>query len=172
MRHLDEKRTAAIRALRLVAFDFDGVFTDNAVWVDQDGRETVRCSRADGIGLDALRRLGIELAVVSTEPNPVVSRRCEKLKLRCIQDCADKVAALRELAGKDGIELERVAFVGNDVNDLPALELVGLPVIVADAHASLQGAGYLQTTLAGGHGAVREFCDLVVRIRVEAATHA
>ena len=168
----DETRIERIRELRFVAFDFDGVFTDNAVWVSETGQELVRCSRLDGIGLEALRRLGIGLAVVSTEENPVVGARCAKLKIRCVQACSDKAAAVRELVTGFGAGLEQAAFVGNDVNDLAALERVGLPVIVAGAHPALAGRGYLRTTRPGGHGAVRELCDLVARVREEAASHA
>jgi YrbI family 3-deoxy-D-manno-octulosonate 8-phosphate phosphatase len=162
---VEPRHEERIRALRFAAFDFDGVFTDNGVWVSGSGEEIVRCSRLDGIGLDALRRIGIGLAVVSSEVHPVVGARCEKLRLRCVQACRDKVAAVRMLASDLGSDLGRTAFVGNDINDLEVLEAVGLPVIVADAHPSLAGRGFLQTARGGGHGAVREFCDLVAVLR-------
>lgn len=168
----DETQARRIRELRLAAFDFDGVFTDNRVWISQSGEESVCCSRLDGIGLEALRRLGIALAVVSTETNPVVEARCRKLGIDCVRACTDKPAALRDLAARCGARLTEAAFVGNDVNDLPALEAVGLPVIVADAHPAVRRPGWLQTTLPGGRGAVREFCDLVAAIREGASTHA
>jgi YrbI family 3-deoxy-D-manno-octulosonate 8-phosphate phosphatase len=168
----DETQAARIRDLRVVAFDFDGVLTDNAVWIAESGEESVRCSRLDGIGLAALRGLGLALAVVSTETSPVVGARCRKLGLDCVQACTDKAAALRELLRRAGAAPEQAAFVGNDVNDLPALELVGVPVVVADAHPALDRPGFLRTTRAGGHGAVREFCDLVVAIRERVGRHA
>ena len=166
-----EAQIEQIRALRFVAFDFDGVFTDNAVWVSETGQELVRCSRRDGFGLASLRRLGIGLAVVSTEVNPVVGQRCRKLQVDCIQACTDKAAAVRRIVTELGLDLEQAAFVGDDINDLPALELVGLPVIVADAHPTLKRPGYLQTTRPGGHGAVRELCDLIGEIREETSAH-
>lgn len=168
---LEATQADRIRELRFVAFDFDGVFTDNTVWVSETGQEQVRCSRLDGIGISALRSLGIGMAVVSTEVNPVVGARCAKLKLHCVQSCEDKAQALRELVADAGADLLQAAFVGNDVNDLPALEIVGLPVIVADAHPALTGRGYLETTRLGGRGAVREFCDLIARLRQGAPTH-
>ena len=107
-----------IRTIRLVAFDFDGVFTDNAVYVFQDGSEAVRCSRGDGIGLRKLEKLGIDAIVVSTETNPIVSVRCNKLAIDCVQGCEDKRARLEEIAAERRLHLAQVAFVGNDVNDV------------------------------------------------------
>jgi YrbI family 3-deoxy-D-manno-octulosonate 8-phosphate phosphatase len=152
-----------IRCIRLVAFDFDGVFTDNMVYVFEDGREAVRCFRSDGIGLHKLKKLGIETVIISTEANPVVSARAHKLKIRCIQDCQDKRAALEDIAHDQGIGLGEVAFVGNDVNDLPCLECVALPIVVQDAHQDVVSTARYQTKNPGGHGAVREVCDLFER---------
>jgi YrbI family 3-deoxy-D-manno-octulosonate 8-phosphate phosphatase len=152
-----------IRRIRLVAFDFDGVFTDNMVYVFEDGREAVRCFRSDGIGLHKLKKLGIETLIISTEANPVVSARARKLKIRCIQDCQDKRAVLEDLSHDQGIGLGEVAFVGNDVNDLPCLECVGLPIVVQDAHQDVVSTARYQTKNPGGHGAVREVCDLFER---------
>jgi len=152
-----------IRRIRLVAFDFDGVFTNNMVYVFEDGREAVRCFRSDGIGLHKLKKLGIETVIISTEANPVVSARAHKLKIRCIQDCQDKRAALENIAHDQGIGLGEVAFVGNDVNDLPCLECVALPIVVQDAHQDVVSTARYQTKNPGGHGAVREVCDLFER---------
>lgn len=150
-----------ISHLKIVAFDFDGVFTDNSVYLFEDGREAVRCSRSAGPGLRKLESLGLVPLVISTETNPVVSRRCEKLAIRCIQACADKAAAVESLAAEFNIQLDQIAFVGNDVNDLPALTRVGLPIVVADAHPDVVHTAIFQTTKPGGHGAVREVCDLI-----------
>jgi YrbI family 3-deoxy-D-manno-octulosonate 8-phosphate phosphatase len=149
-----------IRTIRLIAFDFDGVFTDNHVYVFEDGREAVRCTRSDGMGLNKLKPLGIATVVISTEPNSVVTVRSRKLNIDCIQNCPDKRAAIDEVAQKMGISLEQVAFVGNDINDLPCLTAVGLPIVVNDAHPDVVSSAYYQTKLAGGYGAVREVCDL------------
>jgi YrbI family 3-deoxy-D-manno-octulosonate 8-phosphate phosphatase len=154
-----------IRRIRLVAFDFDGVFTNNMVYVFEDGREAVRCFRSDGIGLHKLKKLGLETVIISTEANPVVSARAHKLKIRCIQDCQDKRAALEDIAHDLGIGLAEVAFVGNDVNDLPCLECVALPIVVQDAHQDVVSTARYQTKNPGGHGAVREVCDLFEKYR-------
>ena len=146
--------------IRLVAFDFDGVFTDNKVYVFEDGSEAVRCTRSDGIGLQKLKRAGIETVIISTETNPVVSARASKLKIRCVQNCQDKRAALQEIAHEKNITLDQVAFVGNDINDLACLACVALPIVVQDAHRDVLATARYQTKLPGGHGAVREICDL------------
>jgi len=151
--------------IRLVAFDFDGVFTDNMVYVLENGTEAVRCFRSDGLGLQKLEQLGIETAIISTEANPVVSARARKLKIRCVQDCRDKRAALESIAKESGISLAEVAFVGNDINDLPCLECVALPIVVQDAHSDVVSTARYQTKKPGGHGAVREGCDLFEKYR-------
>ena len=146
--------------IRLVAFDFDGVFTDNMVYVFEDGSEAVRCFRSDGIGLQKLTRMGIETVIISTESNPVVSARARKLNIQCVQDCEDKRAILEDIAQQKGISLDEVAFVGNDINDLQCLTCVALPIVVQDAHPDVIPAALYQTKRPGGHGAVREVCDL------------
>jgi len=162
---LTEADRALLRALRCAAFDFDGVFTDNAVYVSETGQETVRCTRADGIGLERLRSLGIHLVVVSTEVNPVVSARCRKLKMPCLQGCEDKVAALASFLKELHIPMIETSFLGNDVNDSDLLRKVGFPAVVADASPEVIALARFQTRSPGGHGAVREYCDLVWRVR-------
>jgi YrbI family 3-deoxy-D-manno-octulosonate 8-phosphate phosphatase len=148
----------------LVAFDFDGVFTDNMVYVLQDGSEAVRCNRSDGIGLQKLKKLGIETVIISTESNPVVSARAQKLKIRCFQNCEDKRKTLDSVIQQFGISLDEVAFVGNDVNDEACLNHVGLPIVVNDAHQDVVSIARYQTKNPGGHGAVREICDLFEQV--------
>lgn len=150
---------------KLVAFDFDGVFTDNSVLVFEDGSEAVRCSRSDGIGLRKLDRLGVATIIISTEVNPVVARRADKLNIRCVHGVEDKVAVLQETADQHGCEMSEVAFVGNDINDLGCLRVVGLPIAVQDAYPEVADVAVYTTTAPGGHGAVREVCDLFERIR-------
>ena len=152
-----------IRKIRLIAFDFDGVFTDNLVYVFEDGREAVRCSRGDGMGLQKLKRLGIETIIISTEQNPVVSARAQKLKIRCVQGCDDKRAELEKITQDLGISLSEVAFVGNDINDAVCLTCVGMPIVVQDAHPDVLPLASYRTQKPGGNGAVREICDLFER---------
>jgi YrbI family 3-deoxy-D-manno-octulosonate 8-phosphate phosphatase len=148
----------------MVAFDFDGVFTDNGVYVFQDGTEAIRCSRADGIGLARLRQLKVHSVVISTETNPVVSVRCAKLGIQCVQGCSDKRMTLERIAADAGISLRQVAYVGNDINDISCLTIAGLPIIVRDAHPELEPYARYKTKARGGYGAVREVCDLFVHI--------
>ena len=160
LQHIEE----VIRRIRLVAFDFDGVFTNNMVYVLEDGSEAVRCFRSDGIGLQKLKKWDIESVIISTEANPVVSARARKLKIRCIQDCQNKRAVLEDIAREKNITLAEVAFVGNDINDLPCLECVALPIVVQDAYPEVVSTALYQTKRPGGHGAVREICDLFERV--------
>ncbi len=149
-----------IKQIRLIAFDFDGVFTDNMVYVFEDGAEAVRCCRSDGIGLKKLHKVEVETIVISTETNPVVSARSRKLGIHCIQGCNNKLERLESVCRKKGLLLSQVSFMGNDVNDLTCLKVVGFPVIVQDAHPDVISSARYRTMARGGHGAVRELCDL------------
>jgi len=146
----------------LLIFDFDGVFTDNTAWVDQHGVESVRVSRADGTGIDLLRKAGIEMMVLSTEPNPVVARRCEKLGLPYLHGIGQKGEALAKILAERRIDPGRAVYVGNDVNDLPCFPLAGCAVAVADAHPRVLAQADLVLSRRGGDGAVRELCDLIL----------
>ncbi len=152
-------------SLKLVVFDFDGVFTDNAVYVNQEGVESVRCHRSDGLGLSRIRKCGIETIIISTETNPVVLARAEKLKMEALHGIEEKGSALSAEVEKRGLSWDQVAFVGNDINDIPCLERVGLPVVVADAYDEVRPLAKLILKRKGGEGAVREFCDLIWNAR-------
>lgn len=152
-------------SVNLVVFDFDGVFTDNTVYVSQEGTETVRCWRGDGLGLARLKLAGVETAIISTETNPVVTARSRKLSMRCLQGCDDKLTALRTLANELRVTLDQVAFVGNDINDLACLNAVGLSIVVQDAHQDVIASADYRTATRGGRGAVREVCDLIAAAR-------
>ena len=133
MQRADLPSRETLASIRFAVFDFDGVFTDNHVWVDGEGRETVRCSRADGLGLRRLRDVGVDTLVLSLETAPVVTARAQKLGIECVQGIEDKLSLLREQASVRGVGLDETAFVGNDINDVECLEAVGLPVVPADA---------------------------------------
>ncbi|HEX2304624.1 MAG TPA: haloacid dehalogenase [Gaiella sp.] len=152
-----------LRAVGLVVFDFDGVFTDNRVWVSESGEESVACWRGDGIGLRRLDEAGVAYLIVSTEPNPVVSRRAEKLRARTFHGVDDKLQVVREEAARAGLELEAVVYVGNDVNDVACLGAVGLPVVPADASPEVVPLARWVLERRGGRGCVRELCDAVWR---------
>ncbi len=147
--------------VKLVAFDFDGVLTDNRVYVDQDGREIVACWRSDGIGLSRLKEVGVETIVISSEINQVVEKRCSKLKINCIRGESDKLSTLKRILKEKKLSLKDACFVGNDLPDLECLEQVGYPIAVKNsAEEVLKVAKYI-TKREGGMGAVREVCDMI-----------
>jgi 3-deoxy-D-manno-octulosonate 8-phosphate phosphatase (KDO 8-P phosphatase) len=154
-----------LSTVKLIAFDFDGVFTDNTVYVTQGGVESVRCWRSDGLRLSRLQSIGVHVFIISTEENPVVTVRANKLKIPCKQGVEDKAAAILQTCTELGIEPEHTMFVGNDINDIPAFKSVGLPVAVADAYPEVDPYVLFQTEKSGGLGAVREICDLVFNAR-------
>ena len=150
--------------LQLLVMDFDGVLTDNRVWVDEKGHERIAASRADSMGLDLLRKqTQIEPMVLSTETNPVVTARCKKLNLPVIQGVTEKATVLKETLSQKRIKPENVLYIGNDVNDLPCFPLVGCAVVPADAELQVLRASDLILQHNGGHGAVRELCDLLLQ---------
>lgn len=164
---LDEGDTEVLREIKLVLFDFDGVFTRNSVIVDQSGTESVECSRLDGLGLSRLKAHGIMIRVVSTEANPVVTARCKKLGIDVSQCVDDKEKEVLKLTRSAGLNLKQVMFVGNDINDLPAFRAAGVAVAVNDAYPDiLDSVGFI-TTRKGGEGCVREICDILSKISKE-----
>lgn len=143
-----------------LVLDFDGVLTDNAVYVDQNGAETVRCDRGDGMGLERLRsQTSLKVMILSKERNAVVQQRATKLKVECFNAIDDKVEALRAWAGKHALDLAQVIYVGNDLNDLGAMGIVGCAVCPSDAHPAAQRAAQIILTRPGGRGAVRELAE-------------
>jgi 3-deoxy-D-manno-octulosonate 8-phosphate phosphatase (KDO 8-P phosphatase) len=150
-----------LRRVRLVVFDFDGVFTDNRVWVNERGEEMLAFSRSDGLGLRRLDEVGVAYLIVSTEPNPIVGARAEKLGASCFQGVEDKLAVLRSESERRRVPLDDVAYVGNDVNDTECLRAVGLPIVPADAWPEVRPLARWVLERAGGAGCVREVCDAV-----------
>jgi YrbI family 3-deoxy-D-manno-octulosonate 8-phosphate phosphatase len=147
----------------LIVFDFDGVMTDNRVWVNEDGREMVAANRSDSLGLELLReQQPVRLFVMSKETNPVVAARCRKLKIPMLQAVDDKSSAIRNLMSEQKINPADVIYMGNDTNDLPCFPLVGCAVVPADAHRQVLAEADVILTHRGGHGAVRELCDLLI----------
>lgn len=146
----------------LLVLDFDGVFTDNRVWVDETGREAVLAHRGDGMGLEMLRKAGIRAVVLSKETNPVVAARCRKLNLPVWQGVEDKATLLRRLLEEWQVDPRFTVYLGNDVNDIPCFPLVGWAVVVADAHPQAKRAADKVLRTPGGYGAIRELVDLIL----------
>src|SRR5688500_14369453 len=109
-----------LASIELIVFDFDGVFTDNTVYVSQDGVESVRCWRSDGLGISKLRSAGVHSFIISTEANSVVTARANKLKMSCMQAVEDKAIAILETCRSLQVAPAQTMFVGNDINDIPA----------------------------------------------------
>jgi 3-deoxy-D-manno-octulosonate 8-phosphate phosphatase (KDO 8-P phosphatase) len=160
---------AVIKAIKLVVFDFDGVLTNNMVYVSQTGEEMVRCSRSDARGFRLLDTIGVSYEVLSGEVNPVVAARCKKLHLPCTQGIDDKITTLQAMAMAKGLTLNHVAYLGNDWNDAECLASVGLPVVVADAYPDASKHARYTTTRLGGNGAARELCEWLYALHTQEA---
>ena len=150
-----------INHIKLLVYDFDGVMTNNKVFVDQYGNEMVEVSRADGLGIGEIRKLGIQQIILSTETNTVVSARAKKLNLFCLQGVDNKAQALTEYCNEHQISLSHVAYVGNDINDLEVMKLVGVTFCPADAHVSIKKISQYILESKGGEGVSREILDLL-----------
>ena len=149
--------------------DFDGVLTDNFVYVDEAGMESVRCSRSDGMAIEALVSIGIPVFIMSREKNAVVNVRAQKLRVEVLQAVNDKATALNSLATKRGFCLTRTAFVGNDLNDLRAMALCGLRACPSDAHEQVAAMCTHRLNTAGGFGVVRELVEKVLEVDIAKA---
>jgi N-acylneuraminate cytidylyltransferase len=150
--------------IKLIVCDFDGVITDNRVWTDQDGHETVVASRADSMRINQMREIGIDVMILSSEVNSVVSVRAKKMGVEAVHGVGlqDKGRVMREVLAQKNLKPEEVVYIGNDWNDLPCFEIAGWAVAVVDAYPEvLRAADYVLKT-PGGHGAVRELCDLIL----------
>jgi YrbI family 3-deoxy-D-manno-octulosonate 8-phosphate phosphatase len=148
--------------LDLLVSDFDGVMTDNRVLVLQDGTEAIFANRADGWGISQLRKAGFRQIILSTETNPVVSARAIRLQIKVLQGSSDKARDLAEYCKSHGIDLAKVLYVGNDVNDLDAMRLVGYPVAPADAHPKVLAIAKHVTQARGGEGVIKEISEILL----------
>lgn len=149
----------SIGEISLVIFDFDGVLTNNSVYVDENGKETVRCSRADGIGFDAMRKMNIQSYIISSEKNQVVSRRAKKLKVPTFQGVKNKWSLVCEIAQKHKIDTKKILFVGNDINDYQAINNCGFSACPADSHKKIKEVSKFILKKNGGNGIVREIVE-------------
>jgi N-acylneuraminate cytidylyltransferase len=154
------------QSIKAVIFDFDGVFTDNLVSLNEDGIESVLCSRSDGVGIKMLQDSGIQLLILSKERNLVVSARGKKLGVEVVQGCDDKKTRLLQWVKENNLELLNCAYIGNDINDIQCMEMVGLSVAPVDAHPDVDDVTIWKLRSMGGRGAIREFADSVVKNRI------
>lgn len=157
---------ASLRDIRLLVLDVDGVLTDGRLYFGARGELMKAFHVRDGHGIRTLRRAGVEVAVISGRRSAAVRHRCRELGIRHLaQGVDDKLAVLRRLCGALGLPLAACACVGDDEPDVPLLRAVGLAFAVADAHPLALAAAHRRTRLAGGTGAVREVCDVLLSAR-------
>jgi 3-deoxy-D-manno-octulosonate 8-phosphate phosphatase (KDO 8-P phosphatase) len=150
----------ALHDIRAIAFDVDGVLTDGSVWWGPDGEEWKGFHFADIMGISLARRAGLEIALISGEDSPLVSRYAKKMKIEHLhKGVRDKAVALRQFSADTGIPLENICFMGDDINDLPAMALAGISAAPCNANAAVLAKVVFRCTSKGGKGAVREFVD-------------
>jgi|TARA_B100000315_G_scaffold254945_1_gene297101 YrbI family 3-deoxy-D-manno-octulosonate 8-phosphate phosphatase len=155
-----------IQQIEAIVFDFDGVLTDNRVYIDQDGREMVCCNRSDGLSFEALKKTGVKLFILSGEAISVVKHRGDKLKIKVIQGCKNKKKTLLDLSRKEEFQLAKTLFVGNDLNDFRAMELCGFSACPADSHPAILKFAQYPLVSKGGHGVVRELTEEVFKLDI------
>lgn len=151
-----------LRSLQCIVFDFDGVLTDNMVFVDQYGNESVRCCRGDGLAFDALRRASLQLYILSTESNPVVTARGAKIRIPVYQGIGNKRDGLVSLAMEQNFELSQTMYVGNDLNDYHAMQTCGFRLCPQDSHPRIKALADVVLEAGGGQGVVREIVEDVL----------
>ena len=145
-------------------FDFDGVLTNNLVKIDENGKESVSCSRADGLAFDVLRKLNKPAYILSTEKNLVVKARAKKLKIPAIQGVTDKVEAIKKLAADNNYSLKNILYVGNDLNDYLAMQFCGYSVCPSDSHPKIKHISDICLSTNGGNGVVRELLEEIFNL--------
>lgn len=156
------------KGIKLFAFDFDGVFTDNKVMVDGEGNETITVDRSDGHAFSLLRAAklnDVKVVVITKEKCGATQMRCKKLSIELIEGISDKLPVLKELIEKQGITSKEVCYVGNDVNDIECMEYSGVGVAVHDSHPTVLKIADVVTKNNGGDGAVREIMDSFLETR-------
>jgi 3-deoxy-D-manno-octulosonate 8-phosphate phosphatase (KDO 8-P phosphatase) len=154
------------RRVRLLCVDVDGVLTDAGMYYGPDGEVLKKFNTRDGMGLARVREAGVAVAIISGEDSAIVHARATKLKIDDVfSGAADKRIAIDELCARHGMGMDEVAFIGDDLNDLPALECVGLACAVADAAEPVKAVAHYVTERRGGDGAVREVCELLIAAR-------
>lgn len=152
------------RQIKLLILDVDGVLTDGKLFFDYQGNEFKAFHAHDGHGIKMLQQTGVEIAVISGRESVIVTKRMEELDVKLVyQNQRDKRAAFAELLQKLDLNPEQVAYVGDDVVDLPIMTQVGLAIAVANALEAVKACVDWTTTLSGGNGAVREVCDVIMQ---------
>ncbi|NND44779.1 MAG: HAD-IIIA family hydrolase [Xanthomonadales bacterium] len=159
----DEMLLERARRIRLLALDVDGVLTDGRIYFDSEGRELKAFYTRDGLGLKALQRCGVRLAIITGRESPMVTQRARELDIEFVyQNASDKLSAYQELLRESGLEESEVCYAGDDWIDLPVLQRCGLAITVPAADEVVRERAHWVTKREGGEGAVREICDLIL----------
>lgn len=154
----------AAKKIKLLVTDVDGVLTDGSLIFDDEGRELKKFHVHDGLGLKLLMQHGINVAIISSRESSIVSKRAKELGIQHLyQGHDDKRQPLQDIMQTLQLQPDQVAYVGDDLMDLPLIKFVGLGIAVANAHPWVRKHAQWQTVAAGGQGAVRECCDLILR---------
>ncbi|WP_455243619.1 KdsC family phosphatase [Petrachloros mirabilis] len=162
-RKLRTPPTSTLKCIRLFATDVDGVLTDAGMYYSETGDELKKFNTRDGMGIKLLQRIGIITAIVTQERTKLVARRAEKLAIPELhQGVMEKLSLIRQMAGRHGLTLEQVAYIGDDVNDLEALKAVGFSGAPADAMPQVKSVVHYVCEKKGGEGAVREMIELIL----------
>jgi len=156
----------SIDKIHALVFDFDGVMTNNQVYINQEGKESVRCNRADGLAFDVLSKLKKSSYILSTEKNNVVRMRAKKLKINVIQGISNKVNAVKSLAKKNNYKLENILYIGNDLNDYEAMKICGFSVCPADSHYKIRKLSDIILKTNGGDGVVRDLIENIFNLDI------
>ena len=171
---LNKKEIPNLKEIHTIAFDFDGIFTDNKVWVDQNGCESIKCDKSDSLGLDLLRsfiklnNLKLDLMILSKEKNDVVKKRAKKLQINCVNGVNDKVNFLKKYLIENFGEYENssrgLIYLGNDLNDLESILFCGFSCVPNDSHEIVKRCANLVLKKNGGDGFIREFIEIILNI--------
>jgi len=150
--------------IKLLLMDCDGVLTDGRIWIFENGEEQKGFHTRDGLGIDLLHRAGLKSGIISGRVSSAVERRAQGLSMSfVVQGCEDKLGAFVETLGEAGVTPAEVAYVGDDLNDIPLMLKSGLAVAVADAAPETCECAHYVTTAAGGFGAIREVVELILK---------
>jgi len=161
-----KKILTAAKKIKLLILDVDGVLTDGSIILDNHGNELKFFHVRDGHGIKMLMLSGVHVALITGRQSKVVEKRADELGIRDVfQKCYDKKIAYDELIRKYSLDDSEIAYVGDDIVDIPILKKVGFPVVVADAHEEVKAFAHMITTKEGGRGAVREICDLLLQAK-------
>lgn len=165
---LKKRLNKRLAGLKLLSLDTDGVLTDGGMYYTDAGDELRKFNVKDGMGMRMVRGAGVEVVIITASASPAIAHRGNWLGLEHVYlETRDKFAALVELCDKLGIDLDQVAHVGDDVNDIPVMEAVGCPISVNDAMPAAKAAAIYVTQKNGGQGAVREVCEMILAAKGE-----